>query len=162
MSTPQDLHLTLLRPPILQILRATGFHSARTSVIDTLTDLAARYLLLLSTQTLEHALNAHEDIPTPRLDDVLLALADVGALRPQMSRVEEGWRGEEDLRGVQGFIGWARGEVNREIRRVAGLVREEGDVDEEGAVREDFLAGVYYSYPVLTLMWDDADDDVQG
>ena len=60
-----------------------------------------------------------------------------------MSRVEEEWRGEEDLRGVQGLIGWARGEVNREIRRVAGLVREEGDVDEEGAVREDFLAGEY-------------------
>lgn len=143
MSTAQDLHFTLLRPPILQILRATGFHSARPSVVDTLTDIAARYLTLLSTQTLEHARNAHEDMPTPRMADVLLALGDVGALRPQMSRVEEDWRGEEDLRGVEEFVGWAKGDVNREIRRVAGLVREEGDVDEEGAEREDFLAGTF-------------------
>ena len=36
---------------------------------------------------------------------------------------------------------WVKGDVNREIRRVAGLVREEGDVDEEE--REDYLAGMF-------------------
>ncbi|KAL1955902.1 hypothetical protein VTO42DRAFT_7975 [Malbranchea cinnamomea] len=141
MSATQDLHNSLLHPPIIQILRAAGFHSARPAVVDTLTDIAARYLSLLATSTLEHARNSHEDMPTPRFDDVLMALQDAGALRPQLSRMEENWRGEEDMRGLDAFIAWAQGPVNREIRRVAGLLPSEGDtVDEESLEKEDFLS----------------------
>ena len=45
----------------------------------------------------------------------------MGALHPQLSELEEGGRGEEDMRGVEGFLEWARGDVNMEIRRVAGM-----------------------------------------
>ncbi|KMU77327.1 bromodomain containing protein [Coccidioides immitis RMSCC 3703] len=88
MSTP-DLHHCFLRPPIIQILRAAGFHSARPAVIDTLTDIAGRYLLLLASSTVDHTLNSHSEDPVPTLDDVLMAFNDVGALRPQKTRLEE-------------------------------------------------------------------------
>ncbi|RAL66677.1 hypothetical protein DID88_006359 [Monilinia fructigena] len=37
MATPQALHHALLRPSILHILRAAGYHSTRPSVLDTAT-----------------------------------------------------------------------------------------------------------------------------
>jgi transcription initiation factor TFIID subunit 3 len=129
-----DLHTALLRPAVLQILRATGFNYAKPAVVDTVTDLAARYLLLLASSTAQTAFNTHNDFE-PTVQDVRLALTEVGALFPQMSTAEEGLKdpveiapGEivpfEDLRGVQGFVDWAHGNVNREIRRIAGFGAE--------------------------------------
>jgi len=51
MSSQIPFHHHLLRPAIIHILRASGFHSTRPSVLDTLTDLAARYLSLLAQRT---------------------------------------------------------------------------------------------------------------
>lgn len=51
MSSQIPFHHHLLRPAIIHILRAAGFHSTRPSVLDTLTDLAARYLSLLAQRT---------------------------------------------------------------------------------------------------------------
>ncbi|EER36996.1 bromodomain-containing protein [Histoplasma capsulatum H143] len=96
MSAP-NLYHTLLRPPVIQILRAAGFHSASPAVIDTVTDLAARYLILLVSLTSDHANNSHDETSIPNLHDVIMALQDVGALRPQMSFSEETLRGEEDM-----------------------------------------------------------------
>lgn len=141
MSGPNLLHNALLRPPIIQILRAAGFHSSRPSVLDTLADMAARYLLLLGSSTAEHAANSHPDDPVPTLDDIRLALQDAGALRPQLRDSEEDWRGEEDLRGVDAFLGWFLGPTNREIRRIAGLVPSEGDVIDAASIeKEDYLS----------------------
>jgi transcription initiation factor TFIID subunit 3 len=140
MSGPNLLHNALLRPPIIQILRAAGFHSSRPSVLDTLADMAARYLLLLGSSAAEHAANSHPDDPVPTLDDIRLALQDVGALRPQLRDSEEDWRGEEDLRGLEAFLGWFLGPANREIRRVAGFVPSEGDVIDAASIEmEDYL-----------------------
>ncbi|WEW58627.1 hypothetical protein PRK78_004095 [Emydomyces testavorans] len=142
MSAP-NLHNCLLRPSIVQILRAAGFHSARPAVIDTLTDIAARYLLLLASSTVDHALSSHSDEPTPNLEDVLMAFYDVGALRPQKSRLEEDFEGEEDLRGLESFLAWFRGPVNTEIQRIAGFIPSEGDVvDVENMSREDYLTAL--------------------
>ncbi|KAL1997779.1 hypothetical protein VTN02DRAFT_787 [Thermoascus thermophilus] len=142
MSGP-NLHNALLRPPVIQILRAAGFHSTRPSVLDTLVDIAARYLLLLASSAADHANNSHPDIPAPTLEDVRLALEDAGALRPQMRGTEEAWRGEEDLRGLEGFLGWFTGPVNREIRRIAGFVPSEGDViDADSLEKEDYLTSL--------------------
>jgi transcription initiation factor TFIID subunit 3 len=139
--SPQQLHNSLLRPPIIQILRAAGFHSARPAVIDALTDLAARYLLLLASSAADHARNSHEDVPTPGFADVLMALQDVGALRPQIGCMEEHVRGEEDLRGLENFLGWFNGPVNKEIKRVAGFVASAGDVvDADSLEKEDYLS----------------------
>jgi len=51
MSAQNTFHSHLLRPAIIHILRAQGFHSTRPSVLDTITDLAARYLSLLAQRT---------------------------------------------------------------------------------------------------------------
>ncbi|EEH39199.1 bromodomain associated protein [Paracoccidioides lutzii Pb01] len=142
MSAP-NLYHTLLRPPVIQILRAAGFHSASPAVIDTLTDLAARYLMLLVSFTAGHANSSHDRIPIPNLHDVIMALQDAGALRPQMSVSEELLRGEEDMRGLDSFMAWFTGPANKEIRRVAGFVPSEGDVvDEDSLEKEDYLTSL--------------------
>lgn len=136
------LYTSLLRPPILHILRAAGFHATRPAVLDTLVDLAARYLALLATTTASHAMINHNE-PTPTVMDVRMALQDLGALRPQISIMEEQCRGEEDMRGIEAFVMWVKGEGNKEIRRIAGLAREAGEVVDVEAMgeKEDFLAG---------------------
>ena len=45
------LHSSLLRPAVIHILRASGFHATKSSVVDTLTDVCARYLLLIASRT---------------------------------------------------------------------------------------------------------------
>ena len=136
------LYTSLLRPPVLHILRAAGFHATRPAVLDTLVDLAARYLALLATTTASHAIINHNEA-TPSIIDVRMALQDIGALRPQISIMEEQFRDEEDMRGVEAFISWMEGESNKEIRRIAGLAGSEGEVVGAEAMdgKEDFLTG---------------------
>jgi Bromodomain associated len=157
-----NLHNSLLRPAVLQILRAAGFNYTRNAILDTITDLAARYLLLLASATAQHAFNNHNDY-VPTVQDVRLALLEVGAFRPQLSVLEERAKGVEeingetvpfeDMRGVDGFVNWARGPANQEIRRIAGLVGEAGAgeglavLDEE----EDYVTGE--SDPVESLAY---------
>ena len=144
-----ELHLALLRPPILQILRAAGFHAVRPATFDTLVDLAARYLNRLAHATAAHATLSHND-PVPTVSDVRMALMDAGALYPQISIMEEQARGEEDMRGVTNFLDWIQGDVNREIRRIAGMLpyNDGGFVTEVEADgdREDFLTGTIFSF----------------
>jgi len=141
-----NVHNSLLRPAVLQILRAAGFNYTRTAVLDTVTDLAARYLLLLASETAQHAFNNHNDYVLT-VQDVRLALLEVGALRPQLSILEEKAKGVveingetvpfEDMRGVDGFVNWARGPANKEIRRIAGLVNEAGSGEGLAVVEEE-------------------------
>jgi len=143
----QNLHNTLLRPAILQVLRAAGFSNMKPSVLDTVTDIAARYLQLLASRTAEHAFNNHNDY-IPEIRDVRLALQDVGALRPQLNAMEQDFRGKEDLRAVNAFIEWAQGPVNKEIRRIAGLGGGETEaVNVDGEANEDYLTGLPLSRP---------------
>ena len=141
---PYNLHLTLLRPPILHILRAAGFQSTRPAVLDALADLAARYILLLAHTTALHCAANNSPVPTPQ--DVLMAMTEVGFFQPQMNTCDEDWLGEEDTRGLDAFLEWAMGGGNREIRRIAGLVGPSGkDAIEVVAAAaetppEDFLA----------------------
>ena len=150
--TSADLHTALLRPAVIQILRAAGFGYARPAVIDTVTDLAAKYLLLLASSTAQNAFNTHNTF-VPTIQDVRLALNQAGALSPQMSTTEESLRDEvevegamvpfEDLRGVQGFVNWAQGPINKEIRRIAGF-GDDANVEEIAAgldEKEDYLTG---------------------
>lgn len=151
--TASDLHAALLRPAVLQILKSVGFVRSQSAPVDTLTDLAARYLALLADETAKAAISNHSDY-VPTIQDTRLALDAVGALRPQMKPNEELLHGTEvvngevvpfeDLRGVQNFVRWAQGSVNREIRRVAGLSREGDGAADLAAVideGEDYLTG---------------------
>ncbi|TPR03068.1 hypothetical protein CAN33_0013095 [Aspergillus niger] len=138
-----NLHNALLRPPIIQILRAAGFHATRPSVLDTLADLTAQYIMILASSATTHAANAHPHDPVPVLEDIYQALQDAGALRPQLREWEEDWQGEEDMRGLEGFLSWFTGPANREIRRIAGFVPSEGDmVDADALEKEDFLTAL--------------------
>lgn len=138
MTTQQSLHHSLLRPCILHILRAAGYHSTRPSVLDTLTDLAARYILLLAQSAAKHAALNHDEMePELALElsvtDVRMAMQDCGALAPERVIEDQEYDGLEDMRGVEAFLGWVMGPGNHEIRRIA----LEGS---EGA-REDYLTG---------------------
>ena len=163
------LHNSLLRPAILHILRAAGFHSARPSVIDTLADITARYLLLLASRTATNAYSNHNTLE-PEITDVRMALQDCGLLTPSLTAAEEAWkealskpleeypernglrakermrRDEEDTRDVREFVDWVRGAQNAEIRRIAGLeaqrTTEATDMEGRGDL-EDYLTGMY-------------------
>lgn len=137
------LYGSLLRPSILHILRAAGFHATRPAVLETLVDLASRYMILLAHKTAAHSLTNRNGL-TPTIVDVRLALQDLAGLEPQMSVMEEQCSGEEDMRGVEAFVRWMTGEGNREIRRIAGLAPSEDEIValEASEAREDFLTGI--------------------
>ncbi|CAI7608800.1 unnamed protein product [Penicillium bialowiezense] len=131
MSGP-NLHNALLRPPIIQILRAQGFHSTRPSVIESLQDLTGRYIQILASAAADHAANAHPHDPVPELEDIYQALQDAGAIRPQLREIDEDWQNEEDMRGLQSFIGW-----------IKGFLPSEGDmIDPDAIEKEDYLTAL--------------------
>jgi transcription initiation factor TFIID subunit 3 len=155
-----NLQNALMRPAILQILRAAGFHNSSIAALDIMTDLAIRYLSLLASSTAQNAINNHDDY-TPTIQDVRIALLEAGALRPQMSVLEERAKGLiklngesvpfEDMRGVEGFLSWARGPSNREIRRIAGLASRPGEMPEVGVEEhEDYVTGLIFTTSGLT------------
>ena len=140
---PSTLHDSILRPPILHILRAAGFHATRSAALDTLVDIASRYLILLASTTSSYTLLTN-NYSIPTVTDLRMALQDVGALGPQIGNMEEQCRSEEDMRGVEVFVAWLGGDTNKEIRRIAGLDNVGGEVVEvENVVeREDYLTGM--------------------
>ncbi len=136
MAPPVSLYHALLRPAILQILRATGYHGAKTAVLDSLTDLAARYLFhLCETTALYAAHNGSEDL-TPDIVDVRMALEQAGTLMPERPELEQEFSGQEDLRGLENFLAWADGVLSKEIKRIAL------DGDDEA---NDYLDGMWRS-----------------
>jgi hypothetical protein len=151
MSSPTALNHALLKPAILQVLRAVGYHSAKPSVVETLADLTARYMMLLASQTASWAQDNHQST-TPDITDVRLALTDVGMLGPTTQASEEVWREilrhpldsipdrnglraieasrrtEEDTEDVQQFVAWFSGRICEEINRISGHVQEKAQV----------------------------------
>lgn len=132
-ASPAVFH-ALLRPAIIQILRATGFHSAKPAVIDSLTDLAARYLEILCNQTshnaAERALNeAYVGEAEPAIVDVRVALQEIGAFMPECDWEEQDFAEVEDTRGVEDFLAWAKGPKTEQMKRVALDGSEEGVAD---------------------------------
>ena len=137
-----NLSIGLLRPAILHILRAAGFHGARVSAVDTMVDLAHRYMILLAEKAAEYALM--NDSKIPDVTEVRMALEEVGAFVPQISASEEQLLYDDDLRGLQNFMAWVEGDIHREIRRIAGLEATLGEVNLNGEMqREDYLTGKY-------------------
>lgn len=141
MTSPQVVHHALLRPCILHILRAAGYHSTRPSVLDTLTDIAGRYMLLLAETTAEHSMSNNGESGVA-IEDVRMAMQDCGAITPEKILEDQIYDGEEDTRGVTAFIDWATGPGNKEIRRIALEGADEG--------KEDYLTGLYAN----EILWD--------
>ncbi|EAT88250.1 hypothetical protein HBI56_123440 [Parastagonospora nodorum] len=141
-----DLFLNLLRPAVLHILRASGFHYGKPSAVDTVVDLTARYLSLLAERTAYNAFSNHND-STPNITDVRMAMQDCALLVPTMTAGEEEWkqilrkpldfyneetgarameeqrRDAEDTADVREFIDWVKGDQNKEIMRIAGTLK---------------------------------------
>ncbi|CAK7267984.1 hypothetical protein SEPCBS57363_002868 [Sporothrix epigloea] len=130
MTLQRPFFHSFLRPCILEILRAQGYHAARPSVVDALTDLAARYLTLLCETTARHTAHNSTEVSglVPGVVDVRLALEDCALLSPGT--------GADDVRPIAEFVDWVAGARNREIRRIA----LDGD-DDDGATT-DFLAAL--------------------
>lgn len=148
-----NLHISLLRPPILHILRAAGFHSTKPSVLDALVDITARYIMLLARNTAYYTIAAGDHFPVPQVQDVRLAMQDCGVFRPQMTAADESWlseeEGGEDMRGLNAFLDWVRGDANGEIMRIAGMAAGKGARSTDIAaattatgVGEDYLTGM--------------------
>lgn len=133
MPAPTTLFHAFLRPSILQILRATGYHGTSPAVLDAVTDLAARYLSLLCEKTASRATHHYGDAGDFSIVEVRLALQEVGALLPEKTPAEQDWRGEEDTRGVEEFISWFEGQRIKDIMEFA---KGDGEVDET-----DYLNG---------------------
>lgn len=153
MSQAHDLHRALLRPAIIHILRAAGFHSTKPSVLDTLINIAERHILLLASTTAQYAMLSHNDMIST-VSDVRMALAACGIMHPLTDSSEEAWkermrkplaeiadvpqggrqrvaaqkrkRDEEDTRDVREFTRWFDSTQHREARRVAGMIPEIG------------------------------------
>ena len=157
-------HNALLRPAVLQILRAAGFQSARPFAVDALTDIASLYLRQLAERTAEHATTNHND-SVPDVTDVRMAMNDSAALAPLSTSAEEAWRelmrkpldqyhenvraqeqarrDEEDTKEIRDFIDWAQGDMNREISRVAGLLPDESAIlaVDPHSTNDDYVTG---------------------
>jgi len=155
---------TLLRPAVLHILRAAGFHSAKSSVVDTLVDLTARYIFLLASKTAQNAYFSHNE-PTPTITDVRLAMQQCGLLVPTLTASEEIWkemlrkpleeydeetgarakeakrRDAEDTEDVTAFVEWVKGDYNKEISRIAGMLKPPPTATEalDAVELEDYL-----------------------
>lgn len=82
MTPPPLLFHALLRPAVLQILRATGYHAARPVVLDAVTELAARYMYALCQAAARHAADNNAEGDAPGIVDVRMALQELGAVPP--------------------------------------------------------------------------------
>ncbi|KAI1142669.1 hypothetical protein F5Y05DRAFT_126465 [Hypoxylon sp. FL0543] len=146
--TPAEIHHALLRPAILQILRAQGYYSSTPATVDALTELAANYLTIIARRTAVHAaLNNEVGAPEiPDIVDVRMAFEECGVLWPVQDFTSQLVNGKEDTRGVKEFIRWATGKKNQRIRKVAGLDKPTvGEIGVEGVEEQpptDYLSAL--------------------
>lgn len=166
-----ELFNSLLRPAVIHILRAAGFHATKPSVLDVLTDLTARHLMLLAERTAYNAYSNHNGVE-PDITDVRMAMQDCGVLVPTLTAAEETWREKlrkpleeypernglrakermrrdaEDTQDVRDFIEWVHGDQYQEIKRVAGLVSSQGMAETtaelDATEMEDYLTSMWW------------------
>ena len=100
-----------MRPAIIHILRAAGFYSAKPSVVDTLSDIALRYLQLLAERTAESTYDRSSnltdkpveretadqeapplDLPIPSITDIRMAMAACATFPSTTTAAEDAWR----------------------------------------------------------------------
>ena len=95
-------------------------------------------MLLLATSTANHAAADPSELGIS-ITDVRLAMQDCAAIVPEKVWEDQVFDDEEDVRGVEMFIEWARGAANKEIRRVA---LEGGDEGKDDYLTSRFCASV--------------------
>lgn len=143
---PSAFHQALLRPAILQILRAQGYYASSPGVADTVTELACRYMEALAQSAALFAERNNEHSSDLSIVDLRMAFEDCGVFGPQREYTAEEWLGKaDDTEGVDGFVRWAMGRKNQKIRKVAGVLREQNGADEGGEElgQTDYLSGTF-------------------
>lgn len=140
MTSPPAFYHALLRPTVLQVLRATGYYACKPATLDTLTDLAARYLEILAEKTAAHAV-INDTAESPTVVDVRMALQDVAAILPERCIAEQEYVGVEDMRGMEEFLAWFGGPRDKTIREYAAV---DGDTE-----ATDYLSGGFPSLQPL-------------
>ncbi|ORY65831.1 uncharacterized protein BCR38DRAFT_167046 [Pseudomassariella vexata] len=141
-TSPSTFYHALLRPTVLQILRAQGYYSCSPTVLDTITELAGRYLTKLSQSTVFFAEQNNENPNEPTLVDVRMALESCGVFGPAADSVAEEWRREEDTKAIESFIRWAKGKKNAKIRKTANALQQTGSLEAVDEPMTDYLAAL--------------------
>ncbi|KAK6842102.1 hypothetical protein PG990_005910 [Apiospora arundinis] len=126
----------LLRPAILQILRAQGYYACSPAVIDNVTELAGRHLTELADRTARFMETNSEATLQPTISDVRMAMEQCGVFTQTRMHTSQVWAGEEDMKGVEDFISWAEGPKNAKIRRVAQAISEPTGLEDADATEE--------------------------
>jgi transcription initiation factor TFIID subunit 3 len=156
-SNPMTLkkyHLALLRPSVLQILRAQGYYGCRPSVLDSVTELAGEYMAVLAREAHRNAEHNHPWDQNLTIPDVRQALEYVGALVPDDMVKQEDCGGDEDSRGIETFKRWVEGPKNSEINRVAEAFQQSGQLLEPpDGERVDQIHRDYLSRKLALSRW---------
>ena len=137
MADPSPLHLSLLRPPVLHILRAAGFTSTKPSVLDRLVDLTSRYLITLATRTAVHY-NSYSHIAPPltrRMSDSLLN----GFQNAHEDGNEQKQGNDESNRNLEGSV--TIPDIRMALNDVGALYPQLSELEELALGRED-LRGI--------------------
>ncbi|KAF3938537.1 hypothetical protein ABW19_dt0207788 [Dactylella cylindrospora] len=127
MDSSEQFFFSLLKISAAQMLRHAGLAGSRPSVLDAVTDMTARYLVLLgeTAKTITESSNrTHSE-----LSDVLSAMEHVGLLKPLTIFNPD----LDDTRAIDNFITWAKSPEIEELRKIAGVVTVEVDETEEDA-----------------------------
>lgn len=104
-------------------------------------------MLLLAQTAANHAAHDREEPELAlqiSIQDVRQAMQDCGALTPEKVLQDQEYDGEEDMRGVEGFLAWATGRANKEIRRVA--------LEGPDGAKEDYLTGLFCIYMLFASL----------
>ncbi|KAK8088927.1 hypothetical protein PG997_003888 [Apiospora hydei] len=126
----------LLRPAILQILRAQGYYACSPAVLDNVTELAGRHLTELADHTARFMETNSEATLQPTLSDARMAMEQCGVFAPTRLHTAQVWTDEEDTSGVEDFISWAQGPKNAKIRKVAQAISEPTGLEDADAAEE--------------------------
>ncbi|KAK8056130.1 hypothetical protein PG993_001357 [Apiospora rasikravindrae] len=126
----------LLRPAILQILRAQGYYACSPAVLDNVTELAGRHLTELADRTARFMETNSEATLQPTLSDARMAMEQCGVFAPTRLHTAQVWTDDEDTSGVEDFISWAEGPKNAKIRKVAQAISEPTGLEDADAAEE--------------------------
>ncbi|KAK6504229.1 hypothetical protein TWF506_002435 [Arthrobotrys conoides] len=132
MDSQEQFYFSLLRISTAQMLRHAGLAGSRPSVLDSLTDMTARYLTLLGTTA--RAISESSNNVESELADVLCAMEQIGLLRPLTLYNAD----LDDTRAIDNFITWAKSPEIEELRKISGVVTVE--VDDKTERDEDINA----------------------
>ncbi|KAK9235948.1 hypothetical protein V1525DRAFT_380530 [Lipomyces kononenkoae] len=141
-----ELFYSFLRITTAQVLRASGIDRCPPSVLDTLTDLAIRYMTLLSTRAASYAALCGRK--EPDVGDIRMAMETIGGLRPMhmLDELPDGdWDEDAEDEGLQRFIEWCYN-TTKEFSTVTGgeelidgLLKKQSKISQEDRFRGTIL-----------------------